>query len=117
MSFLFLISGVTTLILQVAWTKELSYLLGNTLYAVATVVAAFVGGLGLGAWLAARWAPRWKRPLHAYAVMEFAIAVFGALSVPALGNTESVFGWIYGAFDPAAGLFLLIRFALVFVMI
>ena len=113
-SFLFLISGATTLILQVAWTKELSYLLGNTLYAVSTVVAAFMCGLGLGAWLAARLAPRWKRPLQVYATMEFAIAVFGALSIPALRNMERVFGWIYGAVDPAAGIFLLIRFVLVF---
>ena len=114
-SLLFLISGATTLILQVAWTKELSYLLGNTLYAVATVVAAFMGGLGVGAWLAAKWAPRWKRPLHAYSAMELAIAVFGAVSIPVLRNMESVFGWIYRGFDPAAGSFLLIRFALVFV--
>ena len=113
-SFLFLISGATTLILQVAWTKELSYLLGNTLYAVSTVVAAFMCGLRLGAWLAARLAPRWKRPLQVYATMEFAIAVFGALSIPALRNMERVFGWIYGAVDPAAGIFLLIRFVLVF---
>jgi spermidine synthase len=115
LSLLFLISGATTLILQVAWTKELSYLLGNTLYAVSTVVAAFMGGLGLGAWLAARWAPRWKRPLHAYSVMELIIAVFGAMSIPLLRNMESVFGWIYSALDPAAGAFLLIRFALVFI--
>jgi len=31
-----------------------------------------------------------------------------------LRSMESVFGWIYGALDPAAGIFLIIRFILVF---
>jgi spermidine synthase len=111
---LFITSGATTLILQVAWTKQLSYLLGNTLHAVATVVAAFMGGLGLGAWLAGRWAPRWKRPLQAYAVIECVIAVFAALSVPAFRSMESLFRLLHGTLDPGAGTFLLIRFAVLF---
>ena len=41
----FFLSGATSLVLEVAWSKELSYILGNTLYAVATVVAAFMAGL------------------------------------------------------------------------
>ncbi|UCF81127.1 MAG: hypothetical protein JSV08_01510, partial [Acidobacteriota bacterium] len=48
----FFLSGATSLALEVAWAKELSYILGNTLYAVATVVAAFMAGLGLGSALA-----------------------------------------------------------------
>src|SRR5262245_9605554 len=114
-SLLSFISGATTLIFQVAWTKELSYLLGNTLYAVSTVVAAFMGGLGLGALLAARWAPGWKRPLRAYSILELVIALYGALSIPALRNMYRVFGWIYSAGNQGAGIFLLIRFVLVFI--
>ena len=40
----FVVSGATGLILQVAWSKELSYILGSTLYGSATVVAAFMAG-------------------------------------------------------------------------
>src|SRR5689334_453900 len=48
----FAISGATSLVLQVAWSKELSYILGSTLYGSATVVAAYMAGLGIGSALA-----------------------------------------------------------------
>ena len=63
----FLVSGATGLVLQVAWSKQLSYILGRTLYGSATVVAAFMAGLGLGSALAGRFAHRVTRPVRSYA--------------------------------------------------
>ena len=45
----FLCSGAAGLLYEVVWGKQLTYLLGGSLPAVATVVAAFLGGLALGA--------------------------------------------------------------------
>ena len=45
----FFTSGAAGLLYEVVWSKQLSYLLGNSTHAVATVVAAFLGGLALGA--------------------------------------------------------------------
>jgi hypothetical protein len=45
----FFVSGAAGLLYEVVWSKQLSYLLGSSLHAVATVVAAFLGGLALGA--------------------------------------------------------------------
>ena len=52
----------SSLALEVAWSKELSYLLGVYIYAATTVVTAFMAGLGLGALLAA--VSRFKKSLE-----------------------------------------------------
>src|SRR2546427_13230626 len=66
----FFLSGATSLLLEVVWVKQSSYLFGGTLYAVATVVAAFMGGLCLGSAAARRWGGVVRRRLAAYAVLQ-----------------------------------------------
>src|SRR5438874_11872308 len=107
LGFCFFISGATSLILQVAWSKELSYILGNTLYAVATVVAAFMAGLGIGSALAGRFAGRIIQPVRAYAFVQFGVAVCGAFSIPIFRATEPVFRFLFHALEPQRGAFLL----------
>src|SRR5690242_13809881 len=63
----FFASGAAGLILEVVWSKYLSFLLGNSIYGVSTVVAAFLGGLGIGAALGGRLAARAREPLLLYA--------------------------------------------------
>ncbi len=109
----FFLSGGTSLVLQVAWSKELGYILGNTLYAVATVVAAFMAGLGIGAGIAGRFAPKLRSPVRAYALLQFAIAIAGALSIPILRSTPPLFEMLYGAMEPGNVAFLVARFAVV----
>ena len=46
---LFVISGATGLMYQIAWFKYLSLFLGNTTYAQTIVLATFMGGLAIGA--------------------------------------------------------------------
>jgi len=46
---LFFISGATSLVYEVLWTRQLSLTFGVTTYAVSTVLATFMGGLALGA--------------------------------------------------------------------
>ena len=78
----FFLSGFAALLYQTAWTRELSFVFGTSELAVAAVLAAYMGGLALGAAAAARYAGRLRRPVLAYGVLELAIAV-SALSVPA----------------------------------
>ena len=78
----FLLSGFAALLYQTAWTRELSFVFGTSELAVAAVLAAYMGGLALGAAAAARYAIRLRRPVLAYGVLELAIAL-SALSVPA----------------------------------
>ncbi|HKA14270.1 MAG TPA: fused MFS/spermidine synthase [Myxococcota bacterium] len=75
-------SGFAALLYQTAWTRELSFVFGTSELAVAAVLAAYMGGLALGAAAAARAAGRLRRPVLAYGLLELAIAV-SALAVPA----------------------------------
>lgn len=77
----FFLSGFAALLYQTAWTRELSFVFGTSELAVAAVLAAYMGGLALGAAGAARYALRLRRPVLAYGVLELAIAV-SALLVP-----------------------------------
>jgi spermidine synthase len=113
----FVVSGATGLILQVAWSKELSYILGSTLYGSATVVAAFMAGLGIGSALAGRFAERLTRPVRTYAFIQFGIAACGAVSIPVFRATEPVFRLLFRTFAPGESAFLLARFSVVFLLI
>jgi spermidine synthase len=80
----FLLSGFAALIYQTAWTRQFAIVFGTSELAVATVLAAYMGGLALGAWLAERFLPRVTRPVLTYALLELGIAVGAMFAVPFL---------------------------------
>lgn len=80
-SVLFFLSGATGLAYEVVWFKRFSHVWGSSSLALAAVVASFLGGLGLGAWVFGRAADRWRSPLQAYGIFEVAIGLL-ALLVP-----------------------------------
>jgi len=77
----FFLSGASGLVLEMLWTRLLTLVFGSTTLAVSTVLTAFMGGLGLGSFLAGRIADRLKHPVKTYALTEAAIGVY-ALLVP-----------------------------------
>src|SRR5262249_28731661 len=77
----FFLSGPTGLVFEVVWTRQLVLVFGATSLAVASVLAAYMAGLGLGGFIGGRFAERLQRPLVAYGALEAAVAVYG-LSVP-----------------------------------
>src|SRR5438105_3487117 len=79
----FFLSGAAALILQVLWTRMLGHVFGATSLAVSTTLTAFMGGLALGSHFAGRWAPRMKRPILMFAILESAVGLYG-LIVPGL---------------------------------
>jgi spermidine synthase len=105
----FLTSGFTSLVLQVVWFKSLSLLLGSTLHAMSTVVAVFLAGLALGAFLAGKVAARLARPLAGYGLLEIGIGLYALLSLPLLHGLDPVAGWSYARFGAASPLYLLAR--------
>ncbi len=80
----FLLSGFAALIYQTAWTRQFSLVFGTSELAVATVLAAYMGGLALGAWAVERWLPRVTRPVRTYAVLELGIEISAVVLVPLL---------------------------------
>jgi spermidine synthase len=112
----FFLSGATSLSLEVVWAKELSYVLGNTLYAVSTVVAGFMSGLALGSALAGRYADRLARPLRTYAWLQVGVGLSGMLLLPLLRQMRPAFEALHGSLAGGGGRFLLARFAVVFAL-
>ncbi len=83
---LFFLSGAAALGVETTWLRWLRTLFGATAPAASATLVAFFAGHAVGAGLAARWLPRVRRPLLAYAGLEvaamaFALAVPGALAL------------------------------------
>jgi spermidine synthase len=55
---LFFCSGLSALIYQVIWVREFGNLFGNTVYSASLVVTIYMLGLGIGGYVAGRWADR-----------------------------------------------------------
>ena len=91
-------SGAAGLVYESSWTRLLHRVFGVSDLAVATVLATFFLGLGLGNAIAARFVDRVKKPARAYAILEGAVGLYALLSlalVPGLGAA-------YGAVGPGA---------------
>jgi spermidine synthase len=75
---LMLVSGADAFLYEVLWTRMLAHVIGSSIYAFATMLAAFLGGIALGAALAGRIAARRSLTASAFAATQIAIA---ALSI------------------------------------
>jgi len=102
---LFTLSGFTGLIYESVWSHYLKLFLGAAAFAQSFVLAAFMGGMALGAWIASRASGRLGNLLKVYGWIEAAIGlaalvfheVFVVLTqlsldhvIPALGSPLSV---------------------------
>src|SRR5256885_5582661 len=127
---LYAASGAAALVYEVTWTRLLTLQLGHTVAAASTVLAAFMGGLAVGAWIAGTWnrlkAVPYERSastpgvgdglqavpiLRAYAILELIVGA-SAIALPfALAASTPALAWAYA--DGAAPA----RFAVVRVVI
>lgn len=76
---LFTVSGFSGLIYESVWSQYLKLFLGHAAYAQAVVLAIFMGGMSIGAWLCAGLIHRVANPLRAYAVVEGTIGIIALL--------------------------------------
>ena len=92
-------SGMAGLVYEVSWTRLLTLYVGHSTAAAAAVVAAFLGGLALGAAGGGVLASRRTRAeaLRLYVGLELGVAL-AALAMPfALGALTPVLSWAYGS--------------------
>jgi spermidine synthase len=93
----FVLSGFAALLYQTAWLRQFSLVFGTSELAVATVLAAYMGGLAIGAAVAGRFVHRVRRPVLVYGFLEAGIAAT-ALAVPSLlQGAGTLYGWLLGA--------------------
>jgi len=131
---LYAASGAAALVYEVVWTRLLTLQLGHTVAAASTVLAAFMGGLALGATAAGRLLPvigrtgvegrngqveppsRPARYLTVYAALEIAIALFALLLPIVLRATVPLLAWAY-ADGGAPTRFAVLRVAISFLLV
>src|SRR3954470_9829473 len=106
----FFLSGSSGLILESLWTRELGLVFGSTTLAISTVLATFMGGLGLGSYLAGRYADRIKNPVRAYALAEAGIGLYALLIPLILWAYPSLNHWMYSVFGDRWLLLSMVRF-------
>src|SRR5215216_370492 len=75
----FFASGMSGLVYQVVWVRELVLVFGATTFAVSTVLTAFMGGLALGSFYFGRRSEKISHPLRLYGVLEIGIGIYGLL--------------------------------------
>jgi spermidine synthase len=81
---LFFFSGLTSLVYEVLWLRQLILVLGSTLFATSAILTVFMGGLALGSFAAGRFVDRSEvPPLRIYGLLEIGIGAY-ALAVPFL---------------------------------
>ncbi len=79
----FIFSGLAALVYQIAWTRQFALVFGTSELAVAAVLAAYMGGLALGAALIERRIKQIQRPVVWYAFLELGIAIAAVVVIPA----------------------------------
>ncbi|MBI5168514.1 MAG: fused MFS/spermidine synthase [Candidatus Eisenbacteria bacterium] len=113
----FFVSGAAGLLYEIVWSKQLAYVLGSSLHAVATVAAAFLCGLAIGARVLGGPLSRRGDGARLYALLEFGVAVLGVALLPLLRGVEPVFGHFYRTLGADSALFAVVRFLLTFVVL
>mgnify|MGYP001814918307 FL=1 len=88
------ISGASALIYQLIWVRLLGLVFGVSSFAVATVVAVFLLGLGLGSYVFGRWSERARDPLRIYLYVELGIAATSLVAYLVI-ETLPVYRYLY----------------------
>ncbi len=109
---LFFLSGLTALLYQMVWMRELVLVFGASMFAISTLLTAFMGGLALGSWFFGKRADRYQNPLKTYGLLELGIGAY-AFVVPVLfSSLVPIYQTLSSLFDFSFYAFSLVRFVL-----
>jgi predicted membrane-bound spermidine synthase len=115
--FCFFFSGAAGLIYQVVWTRMLTQIFGNTTYAIATVLSAFMAGLAIGSFWFGKIADRGKNDFLLYGILEAGVGVYGFLVPWLFAGAQKLYGPIFGLNENFPFVFNLVLFFLSFVLL
>ena len=118
----FFISGVTALVYEIIWTRQLTLVFGHTVYSVAIVLSAFMAGLGCGSYV---WgnvidravAEREKTPpLLVYGRIEILIFATSAVLSLIFSEFHVVYAWMHRWLPESPVLYDVLKAALAFLL-
>lgn len=114
---LFYFSGALALVYQVVWSRLMMQVFGSTALAVGTVLAAFMGGMAIGAWMFGKIADKSTNCFRLYAWLEIGIALVAYVSHTLLSNFGPANLALYDIFGSAPAVYSIFRFMLAFVLV
>lgn len=118
----FFISGITALVYEIIWTRQLTLVFGHTVYSVSIVLAAFMAGLGFGSYV---WghiidraaADREKTsPLLVYGRIEILICASSAVLSLIFSEFDVVYAWMHRWLPESPMLFNTLKAVLAFLL-
>lgn len=113
---MFFCSGLTSLIYQVIWIRQLALAVGSTSASMSLVLSIFFFGLAGGSYFVGRFHHKIKNPLLTYGKLEGFIGLYSALLVYILFHFQSLLVWAY----PHGEIYLfsqILKFILVFLLL
>ncbi len=113
----FFFTGVAALSAEVIYTRVLKLVVGTTVYAISTMLTAFLLGLALGSAVFSRIAQRTSRPKLLFAVTAALIGVLIFASTVGFGRLPVAFMDIYEGMNGTWGNLIAVQFMLSFLVI
>lgn len=113
---MFVLSGAAGLVFEVAMQRSLTRVFGVSAFATSTVLAAWMGGIALGAVLFGRLSQRVKSPLRLYAWLEVGIALVAFTLPAAVPSIINAFAAAAAGLSPDDPSLLVLRLGLAFLI-
>ncbi len=86
------IEGFTSLAYQMAWMRMLIFFVATNIYGITAVIATFLAGLSLGAFVVRGWVDRARDPYRMLGLIELGIGLTALATLPLLP-------WLLGGYD------------------
>jgi len=91
----FCVTGIASLIYQVAWTRIFSLLLGSSVYAFSLILTVFIMGLALGTLVFSRIIKRFADLKKVFGWLQVGIGLSALAALPLFGKVPLVNRWVY----------------------
>ena len=122
--FYFFISGITALVYEIIWTRQLTLVFGHTVYSVSIVLAAFMAGLGFGSYVwghmidrAVAEKKRETPPLLVYGRVEILIFATSAVLSLVFSEFHVFYAWMHRWLPESPALINALKAVLAFLLI
>ncbi|MBN1544174.1 fused MFS/spermidine synthase [Candidatus Woesearchaeota archaeon] len=112
-----LITSFSSIVYEVVWGRQLSFVFGTSAFAITTVLTTFMAGLALGSLFGGRMIDRIEKKYQFLAYTEILIGITCLLTLSLLKVVKFPYFWIYEAFHGNLFLFTMALFILCFIML
>ena len=117
LALVFVLSGTAGLVFETVLQRELHRTFGASSWATSTVLAAFMGGTALGAWVFGRLVDRSAQPLRTYALLELGVGVCALLTPSGSRLLSRIFVALGHGHEQHDARLVLLRIALAFAFV